>query len=124
MSSMLSPIVFLHIPKTAGSSFYFVLKIIEKLKNNNVNVQRTGKNGILSNFTFKNSIIKNNLQIYSGHHVFSDECKKSDIFTLVRDVHKTFFSNVYYQYFETFLQRNLNKKNIHIIKKNCTKKTS
>ena len=58
MSSMLSPIVFLHIPKTAGSSFYFILKLIEKLKNNNVNVQRTGKNGILSNFTFKNSILK------------------------------------------------------------------
>ena len=113
---MLSPIVFLHIPKTAGSSFYFILKLIEKLINN-VSVQRTSKNGILSNFTFKGSIIKNDVEIYCGHHVFSNECKKSDTFTLIRDVHKTFFSNVYYQYFETFLQRNLNKKNIHLIKK-------
>ena len=115
---MFSPIVFLHIPKTAGSSFYFILKQIEKIKKNNVNVKSTGKKGILSNFTFKNFITKRDLHIYSGHYVFSDECKKSDVFTLVRDVHKTFFSNVYYQYFHVFLQKNLNKRNIHAIKKN------
>ena len=114
---MLSPIVFLHILKTAGSTFYFILKQIKKIKKNNVNVIRTGKKGILSNFTFKDFITKKDIQIYSGHYVFSDECKKADVFTLVRDVHKTFFSNVYYQYFHAFLQKNLNKKNIQIIKK-------
>ena len=115
---MLSPIVFLHIPKTAGSTFYFILKQIEKIKNNDVNVKSNSKKGIISNFTFKDFITKKDIQIYSGHYVFSDECKKLDVFTLVRDVHKTFFSNVYYQYFDTFLKRNLNKRNIYAIKKN------
>ena len=118
MLSVLSPIVFLHIPKTAGSTFYFILKQIEKLKNHDINVKNNSKKGIIANFTFKDFITKKDIQIYSGHYVFSDECKKSDTFTLVRDVHKTFFSNIYYQYFHTFLQRNLNKKNIQVIKKN------
>ena len=117
MSTMLSPIVFLHIPKTAGSTFHFILKQIATIKKNNVNVIRAGKKGILSNFTYKDFITKRDIQIYSGHYVFSDECKNLDVFTLVRDVHKTFFSNVYYQYFHVFLQRNLNKENIHSIKK-------
>ncbi len=117
MSTMLSPIVFLHIPKTAGSTFHFILKQIATIKKNNVNVIRAGKKGILSNFTYKDFITKRDIQIYSGHYVFSDECKNLDVFTLVRDVHKTFFSNVYYQYFHAFLQKNLNKKNIHSIKK-------
>lgn len=114
---MSSPIVFLHIPKTAGTTFLFLLRQIGEIKKNNVSMKRFDRPRIHANFTIKDFITKRDIQIYGGHYVFSDECKKLDVFTLVRDVHKTFFSNVYYQYFHVFLQRNLNKENIHSIKK-------
>ena len=113
---MLSPIVFLHIPKTAGTTFLFLLREIGE--RNNVYYKRYDRPGILANFTVKDFITERDIGIYGGHYVFSDECKNFDLFTLVRDVHKTFFSNIYYQYFHVFLQRNLNKENIHTIKKN------
>ena len=115
---MSSPIVFLHIPKTAGTTFLFLLRQIGEIKKNNVSMKRFDRPRIHANFTIKDFITKRDIQIYGGHYVFSDECKKLDVFTLVRDVHKTFFSNVYYQYFDTFLKRNLNKRNIHAIQKN------
>ncbi len=77
-NSLLPSIVFLHIPKTAGSTFHFILKQIAKIKKNNVNVIRAGKKEILSNFTFKDFITTRDIKIYTGHYVFSDECKKGE----------------------------------------------
>ena len=98
MCSLKRPIVFLHIPKTGGQTFNFILKkICEK---NNLKFLQKGKKGMLPQFSYEVSEINSsNIDIFSGHFVFHNDCKKVDLFTVVRDLHKTFLSNIYFQHF-------------------------
>ena len=118
----MKPILFLHIPKTAGSSFNNFLSEISK--ENVINYARGSAAGYVDNFSLEYFKNKKNIEIYSGHFVFSEECKKFQIFTLLRSLEGYFFSNLYYQYFYNYRVKSLNQKNLdHIIKKNNFKLT-
>ena len=115
MHSLERPIVFLHIPKTGGQTFNFILKKI--CEEHNLKYLQKGYKGVLPRFSFEVSEINSsNVDIFSGHFVFNNDCKKVDVFTIVRDLHKTFLSNIYFQYFDTYIKRNLNKNNLNPIK--------
>ena len=81
-------IVFLHVPKSGGNTFNFALKRISKL--NDINFVQVGQRISLPNFSLK-YFGTDVTGIYSGHFVFSNELKKFDNFSLIRDVYKTFF---------------------------------
>ena len=118
-------IVFIHVPKSGGNTFNFALKRLAKL--NNINFYQTGAHQSLPNFSLKyfervrprsfvGATRTDGSGIYSGHFVFSNECKKFDNFILIRDVYKTFFSCLYASYFRAFLQKKFNLENMHYIK--------
>jgi len=111
-------IVFLHIPKTGGSTFNNILQKIGNQKN--YNFLQTGFKGYLPNFSFNYFNVQPKNKLFSGHFVFSDECKNVDLYTLVRDVHKTFFSNLYFKYFYTYIEKKRNLDNIKRIKNNIS----
>ncbi len=116
MFNILKPIVFLHIPKTGGLTFNHIL---EKISNqNNINYLQVGKKFYLRKFSFDYFKPQGAKNFLSGHFVFSDECKNVDLYTLVRDVHKHFFSNIYFKYFHTYLQKKRNLDNIKNINEN------
>ena len=106
-------IVFLHVPKSGGNTFNFALKRISKL--NDINFVQTGQRISLPNFSLK-YFGTDVTGIYSGHFVFSNELKKFDNFSLIRDVYKTFFSSLYSGYFRSFLMNKSNLENMHYIK--------
>jgi hypothetical protein len=54
--------------------------------------------------------------MHIGTFVFSNELIKSDNFSLIRDVYKTFFSSLYSGYFNSFLKDKSNLENMHYIK--------
>ena len=116
MANIEKSIVFLHAPKTGGNTFNDLLKNLEI--ENNMNYHQWGVQGIIPKFNSKYFKSSKLLDIFSGHFVFSDECKYFDLFTLVRDVHKTFFSNLYFFYFKTFKEDLKNLKNINYIENN------
>ena len=83
MSFMLSPIVFLHIPKTAGSTVATGLKNISE-KNANINYYRSTSRGIVSNFStkyFSNIDLSKDKNILTGHlnnnHLVSNTITKT-----------------------------------------------
>ena len=110
-------ICFLHIPKTGGKTLVDAFHRIETL--NNITHHRAGSKGFLDNFSFdyfKNLEESKNRRIYSGHFVFGEDCKKTKLYTVIRDVHEMFFSNLYFMFFTNF-PTDANKKNIEVIKK-------
>ena len=113
-------IIFLHIPKTAGSTFRMFLDSLNKQET--FAHYHFGTKGIIPKFHpdyFEILKTDNNfkpLEIYSGHFVFSKHCIDSDLLTFIRDIHETFFSNFYFFYFRTFKKRNMNVKNFDFIK--------
>ena len=113
MPKSTKPIIFLHIPKTGGNTFNNAIQNIET--QNDISYLRASKTGFLPKFSFNYFKSQDARNFFSGHFVFSDDCKIADLYTLVRDVHKTFFSNLYFQYFRTHLQKNLNLNNINKI---------
>ena len=113
-------IIFLHIPKTAGSTFRMFINSLNK-QDTFTHYHSSGK-GFIPKFHpdyFKH--LKNNknfkpIEIYSGHFVFSEYCINSELFTLIRDIHETFFSNFYFFYFRTYKKQNRNIENFNYIK--------
>lgn len=113
-------IIFLHIPKTAGSTFRMFIDCLNR-QESFTHYHSSGK-GFIPKFHpdyFKH--LKNDknfkpLEIYSGHFVFSDHCINSDLFTLIRDIHETFFSNFYFFYFRTYKKQFRNIENFKYIK--------
>lgn len=109
---------FLHIPKTGGKTVVDAFNRMETL--NNITHHRAGSKGFLDNLSFdyfKNLEESKNKRIYSGHFVFGEDCKKTKLYTVIRDVHEMFFSNLYFMFFTNF-PTNANKENIEAIKKN------
>ena len=87
------PIIFLHIPKTGGNTFNNAIQNIDT--QNDISYLRAGKTGFLPKFSFNYFKSQDAGNFFSGHFVFSDDCMIADLYTLVRDVHRTFFSNLY-----------------------------
>ena len=114
-------IIFLHIPKTAGNTFRSLLSNIDK--NDNIGIYHSGAKGIIPEFKeeFFNHLIsktQKKIEIYNGHFVYSSFCLDADVYTFVRDVHETFFSNLYYFYLKIFRHEEKNVKNIEYIHQN------
>ena len=118
-------IVFIHVQKSGGNTFNFALKRLAEL--NNINFYQSGVFGSVPNFSLKyfervsqrsfmDATRTDGSGIYSGHFVFSNECKKFDNFILFRDVYKTFFSRLYASYFNAFLKKKFNLENMDYIK--------
>ena len=111
-----NPIIFLHSPKTGGSTFRNLLHEVEI--QNNLKSIHAGAKGLIPKFSakyfYRNKI--NNNEIYDGHFVYSDECVGADVFTLVRDVHQTFFSNLYFFFNEVDRTNSIRTKNLNYIK--------
>ena len=113
-------IIFLHIPKTAGSTLETSLKNVAKT-NKKIMYCRGSRKGISSNFSlkyFRNYNLNYNTNILGGHFVFSEECKPFKLYTLVRNVREMFISNLYYQYKLVYKFHGMNVDNINVIKKN------
>ena len=108
------PLVFLHIPRTAGSTFNSIL--LDIAKNHSLNYFRSGVHGRNSKFSFNLFESKKINSIYSGHFVFSDEVKEVDLYTIIRDPADFFVSSIYAQY-GTYIGTNLNIANKKIIEK-------
>jgi len=113
-------IIFLHIPKTAGSTFRtFIASLNNQDKFNHFH---SGGKGYIPQFhpdyfnSLKNSRLSKPLEIFSGHFVFSKHCIKSDLYTFIRDIHKAFFSNFYFFYLKIYKVENKNVENINYIK--------
>lgn len=113
-------IIFLHIPKTAGSTFRMFIDRLNKQET--FTHYHFGMKRVIPKFHldyFKRLKTDNNfksLEIYSGHFVFSKHCIDSDLITFIRDIHETFFSNFYFFYFKTFKIQNMNVENFKFIK--------
>ena len=114
-------VLFLHIPKTAGTTIQTgFIDIAEK--NKNIIFTKAAVAGLNDHFSFdhfKHINLNQDFHILKGHFVFSESCKKFKLFTMVRDVLDLFISNLYYFYFE-YLRTNVNFENINHIKKNIT----
>lgn len=104
-------VILLRTPKTGGGTF---VSFINNLKaNQKFKHIHGGVRGGLPPFSYK-YFEENNINcVYEGHFVFSKECIGADLFTIVRDVHSTFFSNLYY--FSQANQLSKNKNNIDFI---------
>ena len=112
-------ILFLHIPKTAGTTIQTGFKNIEK-RNTGVKFTKGAVSGLNDQFSlnyFRGINLNKNFNILKGHFVFSEECKNFKLFSMVRDVLDLFISNLYFFYNEEHLRTNVNKENIDKIKK-------
>ena len=91
-------ILFLHIPKTAGTTIKSAFSDIEK-KNQKIKYIHKGALGLNDQFDlryFKNIKINDNNNIFSGHFVFSEACKFFELFTIVRNTVDLFICNLYF----------------------------
>lgn len=112
-------ILFLHIPKTAGSTIQTGFQYISE-KNKNIVFTKGAMSGLNDQFAidyFKGINLNKNLHILKGHFVFSESCKKFNLFSMVRDTIDLFISNLYFFYNQEYLRRNINAENINKIKK-------
>jgi len=110
--TLTKPIIFLHTPRTGGSTFN---SILEKIAfQNSLQYFRAGIAGYNEKFAFKYFEPNKTNNLYSAHFVFSEECKQTDLITLVRDPVKMFISNIY-AHFGTYTKTNLNNHNKKII---------
>ena len=110
--------LFLHIPKTAGSSIQTAFKDAEK-KNKNLKYFKRGAPGLNDQFSltyFKDTNLNINNNILSGHFVFSEACKNFELFSMVRNTVDLFISNLYFFYLEKYKRFNWNSENIKKIK--------
>jgi len=110
--SLTKPIIFLHTPRTGGSTFNSILEKIASY--NSLKYFRGGTAGYNEKFAFKFFQSNKTNNLYSAHFVFSEECKQADLVTLVRDPIKMFISNIY-AHFGTYTETNLNNNNKKII---------
>ena len=112
-------IIFLHIPKTAGSTIKTAFDDIIN-KNKNIKYYKGKVPGLIDQFSlhyFNNINLSQNLNILTGHFVFSESCKNFELFSMVRDTVDLFISNLYFWYNEKYLRFNWNSENIETIKK-------
>ena len=112
-------IIFLHIPKTAGTTIQTGLRNIAD-NHKKVVFSKAAVPGLVDHFSldhFKNLDLNENINILKGHFVFSDICKNFELFSMVREIVDLFISNLYFFYIEEYLRRNLNSDNITNIKK-------
>lgn len=113
-------ILFLHIPKTAGST---IITSFKNLQDKDINIKYysigfKSQNPKFSTKFFNDVNLNKNINILSGHFVFSEDCKNFNLFTMVRNILDLFISNLYFMYKEAYLLKKLNIKNTEAIKKN------
>ena len=112
-------ILFLHIPKTAGQTIRTAFNDMLK-KNNNIDFHTGASEGLVDQFSLKYFNKKNlnkDINIFTGHFVFSEACKNFDLFSIVRNPIDLFISSLYFFYLEKYKRTNLNSQNIKLIKK-------
>ena len=112
-------IIFLHIPKTAGTTIQTGFRNISD-NNKKVVFSKAAVPGLVDHFSldhFKKLDLNKNINILKGHFVFSDICKNFNLFSMVREIVDLFISNLYFFYNEEYLRRGLNSENITNIKK-------
>jgi len=112
-------ILYLHIPKTAGQTIKTAFRDILK-KNINIDLHTGASEGLVDQFSLnyfnKNSFNKD-INIFTGHFVFSEACKNFELFSIVRNPIDLFISNLYFFYLEKYKRVNLNSQTINMIKK-------
>jgi len=112
-------ILFLHIPKTAGST---IITSFKNLQDKDINIKYyskgiKGRNAKFSSNFFNDINLNENINILSGHFVFSEDCKNFNLFTMVRNTLDLFISNMYFMYNEIYSLKNWNTENTEVIKK-------
>ena len=112
-------ILFLHIPKTAGQTIKTAFKDMIG-KNKNIKLHTGASEGLVDHFSlnyFNKINLNENVNIFTGHFVFSEICKNFDLFSIVRNPLDLFISSLYFFYLEKYKRTNLNSQNIEMIKK-------
>ncbi len=116
---MKKDILFLHIPKTAGQTIKTAFKDMSN-KNKNINLYTGAAEGLVDQFSlnyFNKKNLNKDLNIFTGHFVFSEACKNFELFSIVRNPIDLFISSIYFFYLEKYKRTNLNSQNIKLIKK-------
>ena len=112
-------IIFLRIPKTAGTTIQTGFRNIAD-NHKKVVFSKAAVPGLVDRFSldyFKNLDLNENINILKGHFVFSNICKNFLLFSMVREIVDLFISNLYFFYLEEYSRQNLNSENIINIKK-------
>ena len=112
-------ILFLHIPKTAGQTIKTAFRDMLK-KNKNINLHTGAAEGLVDQFSlnyFSEKNFNKDINIFTGHFVFSEACKNFELFSIVRNPIDLFISSLYFFYLEKYKRTNLNSQNIKLIKK-------
>lgn len=93
-------ILYLHIPKTAGSTIMTAFEDVSKNKNK-LKFIRKSAYGIVPKFSLnyiEKMRLNQSINILTGHFVFSNFCKKFELYTIVRETLDLFISNLYFNY--------------------------
>ena len=109
----------MHIPKTAGQTIKTAFNNMLK-KNNNINLHTGASEGLVDQFSlnyFKKKNLNKDINIFTGHFVFSEACKNFELFSIVRNPIDLFISNLYFFYIEKYKRINMNSQTIKKIKK-------